>query len=276
VDARWRAGRRWARMIECVANVSEGRDAVALARLAEAARPALLDVHADAHHHRSVFTLAGAAAARPVAELAVELLDVRAHAGVHPRLGVVDVVPFVPLASETMASAVAARDDFARWAADQLGVPCFLYGPERTLPDIRRRAWQDLGPDVGPPAPHVTAGAMCVGARPVLVAYNLWLARADLALAKRVAALVRGPSVRALGLPVGDHVQVSMNLVNPHEVGPATAFDLVAAHADVARAELVGLVPASVLASVPVTRWTELDLSVEQTLEYRLGHPPRR
>lgn len=259
------------RVLECVVNVSEGCDEVVLGALAAVCGADLLDVHRDAHHHRSVYTLVGTAAARGLADAAVGRLDLRTHAGVHPRLGVVDVVPFVPLDGSTMADALAARDRFAAWAGEVLGVPCFCYGPERALPEVRRRAWRDLLPDTGPSTPHETAGAICVGAREVLVAYNLWLARPDLATARRVAAAVRGPHVRALGLPVGDRVQVSLNLVAPDVVGPAEAWDLVSAHVALAGAELVGLVPAAVLARVPAERWAQLDLAPDRTIEARLG-----
>jgi glutamate formiminotransferase len=230
-------------MLECVMNVSEGRDQAALDHLDAAARPDLLDRHTDADHHRSVFTLAGADAARRVARLAVDELDIRSHAGVHPRLGVVDVVPFVPLADDGLAEALRARDDFAAWAVEELGVPCFLYGPQRSLPAIRRDAFTSLAPDLGPAEPHPTAGAMCVGARDPLVAYNVWLADDDLALARRIASEIRSPLLRVLGLRAGGGVQVSMNLVAPRRLGPDEAYDLVAARAPVGRAELVGLLP---------------------------------
>lgn len=193
-------------VIECVVNISEGRDRERIERIADAAGPALLDVHIDADHHRSVLTLAGTEAPRAVAAEAVRLLDLRSHAGAHPRIGVVDVVPFVALEGASAADATAARDAFCAWAGEALGVPCFRYGPERTLPEIRRRAFDGLLPDCGPPAPHTTAGAMAVGQRPVLVAYNVWLAEPDLALAKRIAVELRSPSVRALGLQVGEQV----------------------------------------------------------------------
>ena len=271
-------------MLECVVNVSEGRDAGVLRALASAAGGSLLDVHSDPHHHRSVLTLGGDPAhveadARALAAAAVTRLDLRRHAGVHPRLGVVDVVPFVPLAGSTLADAVAARDRFLAWAGSELGLPGFAYGPERALPDVRRRAFVDLAPDAGPPVPHETAGAVCVGAREVLVAYNVWLADgADVALAREVARAVRGPSVRALGLDVGGRAQVSMNLVGPTVVGPADAYDSVAALAAVAGAELVGLLPAAVLDRVPVGRWRELDLDRSRTVESRLAaaSPPNR
>lgn len=258
-------------MLECVVNVSEGRRPDVIAALARAAGRDVLDVHSDPFHHRSVFTLVGTDAVRHLSALAVETLDLAEHSGVHPRLGVVDVVPFVPLAGSTMADARRARDQFCEWAATELGVPCFRYGPERSLPDIRRRAWTDLAPDVGPDRPHPTAGAMCVGVRSFLVAYNVWLTEPDPILAKRIAALVRGPHLRALGLVVGDAVQVSMNLIAPDRLGPAQAYDLVARHGAIDRAELVGLIPMAVLRAVPRHRWAELDLAEDRTIERRLA-----
>lgn len=263
-------------MLECVVNVSEGRRREVVDAIAAGGGACLLDVHADPDHNRAVLTLAGSEeleeAARAVATEAVHRIDLRAHVGVHPRIGALDVVPFVPLAGATLADAVAARDRFAVWAAARLDVPCFLYGPERSLPDVRRRAFVDLRPDTGPPVAHPTAGAVCVGARRVLVAYNVWLApEAGVDVARSVAAAVRGPAVRALGLDVGGRAQVSTNLVDPVSVGPASVYDAVAALAPVAGAELVGLVPEAVLADVPPDRWAELDLSASRTIEARLA-----
>jgi glutamate formiminotransferase len=113
---------------------------------------------------------------------------------------------------------------------------------------------------------------MCVGARPPLVAYNVWLVEPDLALARRIAAAVRGPHLRALGLAVGRRVQVSMNLIAPGVLGPAAAYDLVAAQAPVAGAELVGLVPQDVLLAIAPERWDELDLGPDRTIEARMAH----
>jgi glutamate formiminotransferase / 5-formyltetrahydrofolate cyclo-ligase len=252
-------------------NISEGRDAAMLQVIAAAAGPDLLDVHSDGDHNRTVLTLVGEDAPRAVARAAVARLDLRVHGGVHPRIGVVDVVPFVPLAGATLADAVRARDEFARWIASELEVPAFLYGPERSLPEVRRRAFDDLAPDHGPAAAHPTAGAAAVGARPVLVAWNVWLSEPDVTLARRIAATIRGPHLRALGLAVGGGAQVSMNLVAPDVVGPAAAWDLVADLAPVDRAELVGLVPRAVLDRTPRTRWTQLDLAADRTIEARLG-----
>jgi glutamate formiminotransferase len=265
-------------VLEAVINISEGRNARVVDTIAAAAGECLLDVHRDEHHHRSVLTLAGRGvedAARAVAEETVARVDLRGHAGVHPRLGAIDVVPFVPLTGTPMAAAVRARDAFARWAGACLGLPCFLYGPGRTLPHVRRAAFVDLQPDTGPSRPHPSAGAAAVGARPVLVAYNVWLDTPDLDLARRIAAAVRGPAIRALGLRTGDRVQVSLNLVAPLSVGPDIAHDTVAglardAGVGIHRAELVGLLPASVLERVAAERWQSLDLDASRTIEARL------
>jgi glutamate formiminotransferase / 5-formyltetrahydrofolate cyclo-ligase len=279
-------------ILECVANVSEGRDDRVLSELAASAGSSLLDVHRDPDHNRAVLTMGGPAdavapAARALAELAVARLDLRAHRGAHPRLGVLDVVPFVPYepggaAPEDLAEAVVLRDDFARWLGATLGVPSFLYGPlpggrSRSLPDIRRHAFLPgggLSPDQGPAQPDPRTGATAVGARRVLVAYNVWVSSA--AVARRVAPLVRRAEVRALGLTVGRRAQVSCNLVDPGSFGPARLYDDVAARAakaggSVEGAELVGLIPEVVLAAVPPARRAELGLSETSTVESRLA-----
>lgn len=254
-------------MLECVINVSEGRRPDVLEGIAAAAGDALLDLHADPDHNRAVLTLAGPAveeAARAVATATVEAVDLGTHRGAHPRTGAVDVVPFVPLVGTSMDAAIAARDAFAAWMTDALAVPCRTYGFDgRSLPELR----QELRGVAG----HPTAGVCCVGARPVLVAYNVWL-RDGVGVdeARAVAAAVRGPFVRALGLDVGGTAQVSFNLTEPALVGPDAAFDAVATRTEVARAELVGLAPASVLAAIPTERWAELDLEPSRTIESRL------
>lgn len=269
-----------AALIECVINISEGRDHHVVEAVAAAGGTAVLDVHSDPHHHRSVLTLAGAPqavaeAARSVARSTVSLVDLRGHAGAHPRFGSLDVVPWValdgwPVGDGDERRAVDARDSFARWAAAELDLPCFLYGPERSLPEVRRSAWRSLAPDFGPDHPHPSAGSSAVGARPVLIAYNLWLAEPDLELARRLARGLRGPQLRALGLRVGDAVQVSCNLIDPWRLGPGAVHDTVAAETAVERAELVGLLPESVLEREPRGRWAELGLDSSATIEARL------
>jgi len=274
--------------LECVINVSEGRRIASIEAIAASAASCLLDVHSDPWHNRSVLTLAGGdvqEAARAVAQAAVDLLDLNDHHGAHPRLGVIDVVPFVPLhvasaaaasayaggeATPKLSFALAARDSFAGYAAMELGLPCFLYGPERSLPEVRRRAFVTEAPDVGPATPHPTAGAVCAGAREVLIAYNLWLGVDDVETARDIARSMRSSQVRALGLELDGKAQVSCNLIEPSRLGPAEAFDFVAARAPVARAELVGLLPLSILDKIPSARWPELDLSKDRTIEARL------
>lgn len=259
-------------VLTCAVNVSEGRRADVIDALVAAAGIDLLDLHTDPHHHRAVLTVVGEEAPRALAAVALDRIDLRAHGGAHPRLGALDVVPFVARAGSAGEDARAARDRFARWLGASLGVPAFLYGDGGpSLPEVRRDAFRRRWPDTGPRTPHPTAGASAVGARPPLVAYNLWLVTDDVEVARSVAASVRGPAVRALGLDLGGRVQVSTNLVDPGVVGPAAVHDAVAARAPVARSELVGLVPESVLAAVPEGRWAQLDLGPERTLEGRLA-----
>jgi glutamate formiminotransferase len=257
-------------VLECVINISEGRNHAIIDSLAQSCAGDLLDIHSDPDHNRSVFTLVGVEAPRALARAAVATLSLGDHSGVHPRIGVVDVVPFVPLVDSTMHDAQKARDEFAAWAAEELHVPSFLYGTERTLPDIRKNAWTSLFPEVGSKVPHATAGAMCVGLREPLVAYNLWLENVDLETTRRIASVVRTASIRTLGLQVGAFTQVSVNLIQPMISGPNDVYEAVSQHVKVHHAELVGLLPASVLATIPRARWEDLDLSVERTIEWRV------
>jgi len=276
-------------LLECVVNISEGRDPDLVAAVAGAAGSMLLDTHTDPDHHRSVLTLGGEGAlveeaARAVVAGAVGQLDLRGHEGVHPRFGVADVVPFTPLAGAGADDALAARNRFAGWEGDELGVPCFLYGPERPLPEVRREAFRTLDPDTGPSTPHPTAGATAVGARPLLVAYNIWIAVSDggiddpegaLAMAREIAETIRTPTVRSLGLPVGSGAQVSCNLLDAGPGAVAELFDVVGRLVEtgggaVQRGELVGLAPAVVLTGTPTGRWAELDLSEDRTIEARM------
>lgn len=264
-------------MLASALNVSEGRRRDLVARIAAEAGRELLDTHVDSGHHRSVLTLAGPqaeAAVRAVAGATVAELDLRRHRGAHPRLGVLDVVPFAAVEGlgATLADAVAARDRFAAWAAETLSLPCFLFGPERSLPEIRRSAFSELAPDTGPPRADPRIGATAVGARAPLVAYNVWLAAGvPLERARAVARRLRGEKVRALAFGLPEGVQVSFNLLAPAEVGPADVYDAVRDQVPVARAELVGLVPARALETVAPSRWSELDLRSDRTLEARLA-----
>lgn len=233
------------RLIECVPNVSEGRRTAVVDAIARAASTVpgahLLDRTSDVDHNRSVLTIAGAAdpvaaAVEAAVGVALERIDMREHQGRHPRLGAVDVIPFVPLGDTTMDECVAlARASGARIAARH-ALPVYLYAaaatrPERrVLADIRRPQFEGLAammateggePDFGPRTPHPTGGAVVVGARPFLVAWNINLESADLTLARRIASAIRErdgglPRVQALGLLLDDLgvAQVSMNLLD--------------------------------------------------------------
>jgi glutamate formiminotransferase len=279
-------------VLECVPNVAEGRDADALAALSAACGASLLDRHVDPDHHRSVFTLAGPDdggaldAARALADATAARLDLRRHAGAHPRLGALDVVPFVALGAPA-ATAVEAARGFASWLAAELGVPSFLYDgadpARRSLPEVRRAAAAGAAPDVGPGRPDPRLGAAAVGARPPLVAVNCWLGRPDLALARAIAAGVRGrdgglPGVRALAfeLPSRGAVQVSMNVTDLAATGVEAACTAVRTRAEAAgttveRVEWVGLVPQAELERCDpgFRRWSGLDRS--RTVEARLA-----
>jgi glutamate formiminotransferase len=289
-------------LAECVINISEGQDRPIINAVRDAGATTVLDVHSDPEHNRTVLTLGGPLpvveeASRLVVTAAVAQIDLRAHAGIHPRFGAADVVPFVPLGqSGTTGSAwdraVGARDRFAHWAGSTLELPCFLYGPERALPEVRRSAFRSLEPDTGPRVPHPTAGACAVGARPVLIAYNVWIAAGPdpdrsgeqptaLTVARALAGELRSPTVRTLGLAVASGAQVSFNLIEPRTTSVADLYDAVAVGAEstgcsVGRAELVGLLPEVALRAIPRHRWAELDLSEARSIEARLatrGYP---
>jgi glutamate formiminotransferase len=288
--------------LESVPNVSEGRDAEALAALREAfSAPArLLDVHSDSDHHRSVFTLVGSGEELVQTLLrgircGVERIDLREHEGAHPRIGAVDVVPLVPLEPEAEPAAQAAVVALADRIADELGLPVFFYGRstgDGREPAFFRRGGPDelqrrvdageLRPDRGPARLHPTAGGVLVGVRRPLVAFNVSLRSDDVAAAKEIAALVRErdggfPGVRALGLdlPRAGLVQVSMNVTDwqaapLHEIVGRIAAEAEARGIEVEGSELVGLMPAgpAVEAAGKLLRLDGFDAS--RVLELRL------
>jgi glutamate formiminotransferase len=274
-------------VLECVPNVSEGRRQDVIDALTAAADDALLDVHADPDHHRSVFTLAGPgerdveAAARRLAIAVAALVDLSGHDGVHPRLGALDIVPFVALDNTDPAVAVEAARSFGEWVARELSLPVFLYD-ETSLPSIRRDAFGARAPDFGPGAPHPELGAVAVGTRPLLVAVNCRLDRDDVALARGIATQVRErdgglPGVRALGFALASQgkAQVSMNVTRLEACGVERACTAVRrlayeGGADVDAVELVGLVPASELtrSSAEFLAWS--GIGPDQTIEFRL------
>ncbi|HEX4574308.1 MAG TPA: glutamate formimidoyltransferase [Gemmatimonadales bacterium] len=265
-------------LVECVPNFSEGRDPAILAALERAITVVpgakLLDVQADPAHHRSVFTFvappqAALEAALQAMRVATERIDLTRHRGEHPRMGATDVVPFVPVRDVTMDACVALARRFAERAAAELQVPIYLYAraatrPERErLPDVRRGEFEGLrerigtdaaaDPDFGPRRIHPTAGATAVGARPYLVAFNIYLDTADVGVAKEIAKRIRTssgglPSVQASGFDVGGRAQVSMNLLDLDTTSPATVYAAVAAQAQargvgIVKSEVVGLIP---------------------------------
>lgn len=280
-------------MLACPVNVSEGRRQEVIGELAAACGSPLLDLHSDVDHHRSVLTLGGSPgsveeAVGRLERLAAELLDVSVHRGVHPRLGVVDVVPFVSLdggpSGRERAAEVARRH--AGSIAAALCVPVFLYGDAdpagSSLPELRRRAFRTRPPDFGPASPHPTLGAVAVGARLPLVAVNCELATPDVGLARRIAGSIREsggglPGVRALGFALGSRhlAQVSMNLTDLARTGVERACLAVRSLArhhgnDVAGLELVGLLPASELSRCGAAFLAWSGLVESQTLEARL------
>ncbi|MEW5916486.1 MAG: glutamate formimidoyltransferase, partial [Gemmatimonadota bacterium] len=266
-------------LIECVPNFSEGRrqDVVEAIRSAIAAVDGVvvLDVSMDASHNRSVITFVAPKecavdAAFAGMRVAAERIDLTTHQGAHPRIGATDVVPFVPLEGSTMDDCIALAHALGARAAKELGIPVYLYEraatrPERAnLADVRRGEFEGVRdeiasrperrPDYGEPRVHPTAGATAIGARPFLVAYNVYLGPAsNLTVAKEVAKAVRAssgglPGVKALGLEVDGQAQVSMNLVDLDATSLHEAFDAVKAAAaargvETTWSEIVGLVP---------------------------------
>lgn len=265
-------------LVECVPNFSEGRDAATIEalRLALTSVPGvrLLDVQADAAHNRSVFTFvappdASVEAALAAMRVATERIDLSRHTGEHPRMGATDVVPFVPVRDVTMDDCVALARRLADRAAAELQIPIYLYAkaatrPERErLPDIRKGEFEGLrdrigkdpaaDPDFGPKRIHPTAGATAIGARPFLVAFNIYLDTDDVTIAKDIAKRIRTssgglPAVQASGFDVDGKAQVSMNLLDIDVTSPATVFAAVEAAARqrgvaILKSEVVGLVP---------------------------------
>ena len=270
-------------VIECVPNISEGRRPDVINSIADALRavPGLrvLDVQSDASHNRSVFTLAGDAEAMkagiPVLfKAALAAIDLRTHKGEHPRMGAVDVTPFIPIEGVTMDECVQLAKSIAADVAKRFSLPVYLYedassNPARkNLEDIRRGEFEGLAakmrqsgwaPDYGPSAPHESAGASVIGARMPLIAYNINLATNRLDVAKKIASAVRMSSgglrfVKAMGIPLEDRgiVQVSMNLTNYEKTPIFRVFEMVKREAarygvTVLESEIVGLIPSAAL-----------------------------
>jgi glutamate formiminotransferase len=293
-------------VIECIPNVSEGRRPEVVAAMAAAMRAVpgvrLLDHSSDASHNRSVFTLAGDAdgverAVIALFERAVADVDLRGHSGEHPRLGAVDVVPFVPIDGVTMADCVALAKKVGAKVAERFHIPVYLYeeasaDPARkNLEDIRRGEFEGLAakmttagwaPDFGPASPHPSAGATVIGARMPLIAYNINLATDRLDVAKKIAAGIRHSSggyrfVKAMGIKLESRgiVQVSMNLTNFEKTPIFRVFETVKREADrygvaILESEIVGLVPSAALMSA-AEFYLQIDgFKADQVLENRL------
>lgn len=295
------------RLVESVPNFSEGRDPAVIDAVVAAAVAVpgvgLLDREMDADHHRCVLTFAGEAEAvlegvLRAARVAVERIDLRKHRGQHPRMGALDVLPFIPLGETTLEDCVA----LARRAGERigvgLGVPVFLYEAAATRPErknlaaVREGQFEGLSdligkdparkPDFGPDKIHPSAGATAVGARFFLVAYNINLATTDLKLAKSIAKEIRESSggfrcVKALGMDLKDRgcVQVSMNMTDYRVTGLKKIFAEVSARAEkagvaVLESEIVGLVPEAALADTTPAQLKLAHFGPEQVLEEKL------
>ena len=293
-------------LIECVPNVSEGRrlDIVTAMAGAISGTPGvrLLDYSSDSSHNRSVFTFVGddqavEAAVVALYDRALPSIDLRLHRGVHPRLGAVDVVPFVPLTGATMEDCVRLAWRVADTIASRYQVPIYLYEEaardpsRRPLELIRRGEFEGLAakmttpgwtPDFGPSQPHPTAGASVIGARRALIAYNVNLATSQLDIGRRVAAAVRQssgglPCVKAIAVPLEDRgiVQVSMNLTDFETTPIHRAFEAVKREAGkygvaVIQSEIVGLVPSAALAAAAASLLQLDGFRPSQVLEQKL------
>jgi len=285
-------------LLESVPNFSEGRDAATIDAIGAAlgAHARLLDVHADADHNRSVFTLVGSEAELAESLLAgiavaVERIDLRAHEGAHPRIGAADVVPIVPLRPDDLERARIAAGIVGARIGAELGLPVFMYAPPERGPAFYRRGGPEglqqridageLAPDHGPPRLHETAGGVIVGARMPLIAFNVNL-RGDVAVARAIAAVVREkgggfPGVRALGLelPRAGLIQVSMNVedweaVALHEIVARIDAEARARGAEVVGSELVGLMPAGAAAAAAGAMLRIDGFDASHVLELRL------
>jgi glutamate formiminotransferase len=297
-----------AMLIECVPNFSEGRKGETIESIARAVESApgatVLNRHLDIDHNRSVITFVAApdqiveAALRAVAT-ATELIDLRQHGGEHPRIGATDVLPFIPVSGVSMDDCVALAREAGRRIWDELSIPVYFYERAALRPDrvrlehVRGKGFErlraeiatnpDRAPDVGEPKLHQSAGAIAIGARPFLIAFNINLHTSDIAIARRIARAVRErdgglPFLKALGFELQSRglVQVSMNLVDYEHTSIAQAFEAVHREAsrlgvEIAGAEIVGLLPREALdrraAYFPLLENFREELVLESLLE---------
>src|SRR5919201_2529406 len=287
-------------LVECVPNFSEGRDQTTIDALRSAltAVPGvrLLDVQTDTSHNRSVFTFVSPPAAAVDAALAAmrvatARIDLTKHSGEHPRMGATDVVPFVPISGVTMDDCVALARQLGERVAKELEIPVFLYAraatrPDRVLlPDVRKGEFESkrgrmLEPDFGPNRVHPTAGATAIGARPFLVAFNVYLDSQEIAIAKEIAKQIRTssgglPGVQASGFIVDGLAQVSMNLLDIDITSPAVAFNAIKARAEkhgvaIQKSEIVGLIPERALIGAAESM-LKLSNARDHVLETKIG-----
>lgn len=292
-------------MLGAVPNFSEGRDVAKVRALVDVISRhdvQVLDWSADPDHHRSVITFIGApadveAAAVAAAAHATRHIDLREHRGVHPRVGALDVLPFVPLHGLSMADAVASAHRAGN-AIAALGVPVFFYGqasdpPGRGLAELRRGGFEALAggwpadrrPDlpIGAPGPHPSAGVTCVGARPVLLAWNVFVSGVDLEAARRIASRIRErdggfSGLRALGLRLegSDRVQISMNLEDPERTSPLAVFDRIesevaAVGGKIVETEVIGMMPDTLVLPDSADRLKLPDLGPARVLSHRVA-----
>jgi glutamate formiminotransferase len=291
-------------IVECVPNFSDGRRQEVIDRIvaamAQAPDARVLDVQSDVDHNRSVVTLVGTPEAALEAAFqgmvaAAQLIDMDHHRGAHPRMGATDVVPFVPVQGVTMDDCVALARRLGERVSAELGIPVYLYeeaatrSERRNLADVRRGEYEGLKADIAAdpsrtpdfgPACLGTAGATAIGARPPLVAFNVYLNTADVAPAKAIAKAVRHSSgglrfVKALGLIVDGQAQISMNLTDYRQTPIHRVAELIRAEAarlglTVTGSEVVGLLPAQALFDAAQFYLQLHDLSGDQILENRL------
>jgi len=274
---------RKGKLVECVPNFSEGRRTEVLEGIAAVFNKtkgiSLLDYSADADHNRSVYTLAGEAQAMVEAmfdavSYAQDHIDLREHLGRHPRIGAVDVIPFIPLNDVSMEECVRLARQLGRRMGEELEIPVFLYEEAATTPlrrnlaDVRRGGFEALAqkmetidgrPDFGPAKPHPSFGASAVGARYFLIAYNINLATCDLEIARKIAQKIRFssggfPNVKALGLLLEEQglAQVSVNMTDFNTTSLWQVFDAVSTEAalygvEIKNSEIIGLCPTKAL-----------------------------
>jgi glutamate formiminotransferase / 5-formyltetrahydrofolate cyclo-ligase len=294
------------KIIECVPNFSEGRDQDKIRQIADAAGNVegvrLLDVASDTDHNRTVLTFVGppegvAEAAFRVTQAAVELIDMESHKGEHPRMGAMDVVPFIPISGATMQEAVELAKGVGARIAEELSVPVYLYSAAATtparkrLPDVRKGEYEGLKegitgperkPDYGEARMHPTAGATAVGARPPLIAFNVNLGTRELPVAKEIGKAVRESSgglvnVQGMGVDLAAEglVQVSMNLLDYTKTPIYRAYELVRIEAErygvpIVGSEIVGLLPLDALVGAAEYYLKLKGFKREQVLEVRL------